>query len=470
MGCFGKCNCGTCCMSPEELSEIATNITVTGPSLSNAVLEFESSNCCHVASRDLVNPGYTIDCKKIAEQALTESSTTSVKIIESQKFAASPAWTIYFDAIAGNCIYETTNASPTAFQACGEIINCGTTKIDYELIEEYYFAARYRYIAVNVAIYKRDMICPPSTDIVCRYVVECTIEYEVEEGGGVYDSFTRDVTYSNEFGCCERTACDTEKLTHDPAFNCSTDLTYGSPQTLYMTKVRVYDTLEDIPSTITFSGSTPTTQCVFDFCIPGATYDRNDLGFCIEADGVSIGTVDGGTRQEFSNSASCLYCLDTGASCDTGLVATTQGEVEYCPQLPGYPCDCEDNRFTGRGLSAPRVSAPLNYSSFYVDGAYRVSVSGCHQLKDQNINTNQNCPGICDNPQEAYPGVNIDDRTSCNWWDCSSCIGGEDPIVMPYQARGPTVDAYSFNQSINYLTGNYRICVPFPTVTVTLNP
>jgi hypothetical protein len=98
-----------------------------------------------------------------------------------------------------------------------------------------------------------------------------------------------------------------------------------------------------------------------------------------------------------------------------------------------------------------------------------VSVSGCHQLKDQNINTTQDCPPSCQSP-DTYPGVDIDDRTECNWWDCSSCIAGEDPIVMPYQNRGPTVDAYSFSQSINYLTGNYRICVPFPPVTVTLNP
>jgi hypothetical protein len=469
MGCFGRCNCGDCCMDPDELVELVSNITVDGPSLAGAVLEFESSNCCHIARRELANPGYTTDCKKIAEETINESSTTSVKIIESQKFAASPAWTIYFDATLGSCIYETSSASVTGAQACGEVINCGTTEIEFEQIEEYYFAAKYRYLAVNIAIYKREMICPPGTEVVCRYVVECTIEYEIQEGGGIYNSFTRDVTYSDEFGCCERTACDTEKLTHDPAFDCETDLTFGNPETRYMTKVRVYDTLEDIPSVITFNDDTPITQCNFDFCVPGALYDRNDLGFCIEADNVTINEIDGGVREELSISATCFFCLDTGASCDTGAVNTTEGEVAYCPQIPGYPCDCENNRFLGRGLSSASFSPPYDYSIFTVAGASSVSVSGCHQLKDQNIYTTQDCPPSCQSP-DSYPGVDIDDRTECNWWDCSSCIAGEDPIIMPYQNRGPTVDAYSFSQSINYLTGNYRICVPFPPVTVTLNP
>ena len=456
-------------MDPSELAELVSNITVDGPSLAGAVLEFDSSNCCHIARQELVNPGYTTDCKKIAEQTINESSTTSVKIIESQKFAASPAWTIYFDATLGSCIYETSSASVTGAQACGEVINCGTTEIEFELIEEYYFAAKYRYLAVNIAIYKREMICPPGSEVVCRYVVECTIEYEIQEGGGIYNSFTRDVTYSDEFGCCERTTCDPEKLTHDSAFDCETDLTFGNPETRYMTKVRVYDTLEDIPSVITFNDDTPITQCNFDFCVPGALYDPNDLGFCTQADNVTIDEIDGGVREELSISATCFFCLDTGASCDTGAVNTTEGEVEYCPQIPGYPCDCENNRFLGRGLSSASFSPPYDYSIFTVAGASSVSVSGCHQLKDQNIYTTQDCPPSCQSP-DSYPGVDIDDRTECNWWDCSSCIAGEDPIIMPYQNRGPTVDAYSFSQSINYLTGNYRICVPFPPVTVTLNP
>jgi hypothetical protein len=49
-----------------------------------------------------------------------------------------------------------------------------------------------------------------------------------------------------------------------------------------------------------------------------------------------------------------------------------------------------------------------------------------------------------------------------------NCLGGEDPFLPRLQPMQNTVDAYSFSSSAEEYTDVY--CIPFPDVTLTLNP
>ena len=470
MGCFGRCGCAECCMSATEIDSIATSVTINGPNLADYEVELIDDGCCHYATIP-IEQGYTDYCEKVAERITTETATVSNKILEHQKYTAS--WQVTADTPEGNCVFLNDNPpSPSnTTDACTHILNCGTTLEEYESITELYFAVRYRYTEVNVAIYKRLMICPPSEELVCKYVVECTIGYEVQVGGGRYDSFTRTYTHSNKHECCVE-ICDEGKPNHDPAFDCDTDVVYGNPAEYTMTAVRIYDTAEDIPETIIFDEPYETIPCVFEFCVdtanPPEAFHATNTGLeCPD----EVGSIE-----TFTYEGTCFYCYDTSLSCEDGVLHTNVGDNPDCNPLPaGFGCDCETgDRFNGRNLSRINFSLPQSFSYQTlknVDGfSYHVSGEGCHEYPDQPRTATCEACELVQPFEGIYPGILITDRNACNWWDCSDCyFDGSDPIILPYQNWNPNVDAYFFECIENQYTPQQEFIIPFPYVSITRN-
>jgi len=468
MGCFGRCNCEECCMSEAEIDSIATSVTINGPNLADYEVSLVNDGCCHYATIP-IEQDYTQYCEKAAERIKTESITVSNKLLEHQKYTA--AWQATSDTPDGRCIFlNNSPPSPSSTtDACTHILNCGTTLEEYEGITELYFAVKYRYTDVSVAIYKRLMICPPSEDIVCRYVVECTIGYQIMLGGGRYDSFTRTYTHSNKHECCVET-CDDGKPDHDPPFDCDTEVFFGNPSEYTMTAVRIYDTAEDIPETIIFDEPYETNSCVFEFCVdtakpPEAFQAKNTDLPCPNP----VGSIETVTYE-----GTCFYCYDTGLSCDDGYLHPSEGLFPYCPpNEAGFGCDCEGgDRFDGRNLSLYNFSTPQSFSYQILKNVegfqYNVNGNGCHEYADQQRTSS--CEG-CSNIQEfPYQGVIIEERTACNWWDCSDCFfQGYDPLILPYQDWNPNVDSYSFQCIENQYTAEQTFIIPFPYVSIKRN-
>jgi hypothetical protein len=308
------------------------------------------------------------------------------------------------------------------------------------------------------------MTCPPSIELECKYVVECTIRYEAQIGGGRYDSYTRTYVHSNKHECCVE-ICDDGKPDHDPAFDCDTDADFGNVVEYTMTAVKIYDSIDDIPSVITFDEPYESIPCTFEFCI-----GSNDGPEQFIATNTDLPCPSGGQIDTFSVEASCFYCYDTGLSCEDDILHPNESETCRLPDS-GFGCDCETGeRFDGRNLSAYSATLPdpFSYDVLKVleDYTYKVSGEGCHIFPDQPYcSTCPECP-----PEEGcYPGVIIAERTACNWWDCGDChFSGYDPIMFPYSNWFTNVDAYSFTCVENQYSDKKQFVIPFPQVTITL--
>ena len=475
MGCFGQCNCG-CCLSESEIAEIADTVDIEFPNDFVTNHEFTNSGCCWSASRLTGYTGFSYATPYLVQTSqIDESAQVSVKITESQKIAASGVSVV--PSLEGHCLMQVEETIPTE-DYCSTEINCGTVLKTGQAISKVYGTIGFRTEEIKVAIHKELMICESGGPTECRYIVECAVRFAVIIGGYLYSSSTYTTDFSNEFTCCERLNCGTEKPAHDTDHGddpTHPDWSYGEPQNVWVLRYKTYDSIGDIPSEITFTDS-DINACTTARCLEGGQlvlYEFPAEPFDVEGNELVTVSID----------YYCLHCLDLGIVCRPTL------DNKPCSRFPNppYPCDCEDNdeRMDANNLSiSGGVGLPqaTTFNAIVGNFAGLVSGSPCHRLTPVNFEAsifectgNINNPGKCylaatQNFQGTYPGVDLADRNICNWWDCQDCyFSGADPVVPPFQSKFSTVDSYSFDHTFTPGTGG-GISLVFPTVVIRFNP
>ena len=474
MGCFGQCNCG-CCLSESEIAEIADTVDIEFPNDFVTNHEFTNSGCCWSASRLTGYTAFSYATPYLVQTSqIDESAQVSVKITESQKIAASGVQVL--TTAEGFCLLLIDETFPPS-DICSTEINCGTVLKTGQAISKVYGTIGFRIEEIKVAVHKELMICESGGPTECRYIVECAVRFAVIIGGYLYDSNTYTTDFSNEFTCCERLNCGTEKPAHDTDHGddpTHPDWSYGEPQDVWMLRYKTYDSIGDIPSEITFTDA-DINACTTAKCLEGGQfvlYEFDDEPFDVE----------GNTLEAVSFEHTCNHCMDLEIVCRPTL------DNQPCSRFPNppFPCDCEDpeERFAANNLSVGGTGGSLSTSFNAIVGSFAGLVSGspCHRLTEIDFNTSIldcvgdiNNPGKCytantENFQNSYPGVDIADRNICNWWDCQDCYTtGADPVVPPHQEKFSTVDSYSFSHTFTPGTGG-GISLVFPTVVIRFNP
>jgi hypothetical protein len=474
MGCLGKCNCG-CCLSSSEIEEIAESVDIEFPNEFVTNHEFENSACCWSASRLTGYTGYSYSLPYLVQTSvIDESAQVSVKITESQKTPASGVQVL--TTLEGRCLLIRDEEFPPE-DICSTEINCGTVLKTSQDIQRVYAAIGFRTEEIKVAVHKELMVCEEGGPTECRYIVECAVRFSVIQGGYVYSSFTYTTEFSDEFTCCERLDCGTEKPSHDTDFGDDpTEVppwSYGNPETVWMLRYKTYDSIEDIPEEITFTDS-DVNVCTTARCLEGGQF----ILYAYEPDPFEI---EGNSIATIPFDHYCSHCIDLGIVCFPSL------DDKPCsrPSIPTFPCDCEDSeeRFDANNLSVAGIGGVQNTSFNAIVGEYngRCTDTPCHQLSPIDFFTSIfDCTGTIEDPgkcylaatqdnQSVYPGVNIEDRNICNWWDCQDCyFTGYDPVIPPHQSKFSTVDSYSFDHTFTPGTGG-GISLVFPTVVIRFN-
>lgn len=468
MGCFGSCNCSPCCMDAAELAEIATSVTILRESETDTV-SFVSNGCCHTATATDDTIYYTCDTLLVVDRTINETIQVSSKMIKSKKYVLDPPGTYQQNDVFCTFFYDEPDASAASF--CDDVYNCGTVQRAVELKTQRWIAVRWAYGETKVSIYKANMTCEYGGTIECKYVVECAVEVRAAHGAGSWQSTTRTASMSGKSSCCEENIqgydfnsgfppveipgeeCTSTKPYHDSPFNCPADVEFGAEVTYWLLRYRVYDAPEDIPATITFTDA-DINECNFETCIEGVD------SLCFYPIGASLDPVTGGTIRSIGYLYNCQFCFNIGIDCD--VCAKFSG---------GYPCSCEP-RETDRTHSESRFTEDGIMETFnVVNNPFLIKTTACHNLFWENYapgRWTQDCDA-CDNP--IYPGPPEDEQNACNYWDCIDCyFSGADPIVPVYQMKVATVDSYTF--SVNFtkqIEPTDEVCIPFPTVVVTLN-
>lgn len=477
MACFGKCNCG-CCLGSSDLANIADTIKIDFPASDPLNRELVQSDCCWSANRPTGYTDYLYLTNLVQEYTANESVQISVKIIESQKIPLNTPATVSANG-EGDCQLFFDDPMPSAESVCNEEVNCGTVLKEAEYIERVYAGIGYFIKDIKVSIHKELMVCEENGPTECKYIVECAVLFEVVEGGYLYISHTLNLTHTDEFQCCSRINCETEKLTHDEDFGDEPGnldhWSYGAPGELWMVRYKVYDDIADIPDTITFLDS-DINVCNTSTCQPAT----DSLCFFTEAEDIN-GTP--GIVQSVPLLYTCLYCIDFEMICFPSLDDYPCGRGFP----PPFPCDCDPNaltRFDANNLSQLGQTFggfSTSYNTLLSTALQLFDGSPCHVLPNPDFYTPLDCIGTNLNPgqcydanletgQNAYPGVDVADRTICNWWDCQDCyFTGHDPAVPPYQYKMHNIDSYSFSDNWNPYPQDPNICIPFPAITVRLN-
>ena len=473
MGCFGKCNCG-CCLSESEIAEIADTVDIEFPNGFVTNHEFTNSGCCWSASRLTNYTAFSYATPYLVQASqIDESAQVSVKITESQKISEGGASVVV--TFEGYCLLQREETFPTE-SLCNNEVNCGTVLKTGQAISKVYATIGFRIEEIKVAVHKELMICESGGPTECRYIVECAVRFAVITGGYLYDSSTYTTAFSNEFTCCERLNCGTVKATHDTDRGgdpTHPDWSYGEPQDVWMLRYKTYDSIEDIPSEITFTDA-DINACTTAKCLEGGQfilYEFDDEPFDVEGNELVTVAYD----------HYCGHCVDLGIVCSPSL------DNQPCSRfpIPPFPCDCEDpeERFSNilSVLGVAGIPQSTSFNAIVGEFIGLVSGSPCHMLTEVDINTSIfECTGTIldggkclsasmETGQNSYPGVDIADRNICNWWDCQDCYFlGTDPIILPFQEKFSTVDSYSFNHTFTPGTGG-GISLVFPTVVIRFN-
>lgn len=465
MGCFGKCGCG-CCITAGEIADIADLLTIEFPAEFTTEHTLTGSGCCWSASRLTGYTGYSYLTTEVERITANESIQVSTIIIESQKVAIGTPPTVFIQPGTGNCILVIEDEFVDGETVCTTDVNCGTVLKEAEYKERLFFAVGYNIQEVKVSVHKELMVCTEGGEAICRFIVECAVRVRVSQGAYRYESHTVDLTYSDEFTCCRRKTCETEKLTHDTVFNSLPDdashWSFGNETDYWLVRYKTYANLADIPDTITFAdGDANVCQT--------ATCQEATPTLCYYPQ-PNIIPFTPGTLANADFEYSCIYCQDLGIECFPSLDGVACGNPNTLPN----DCEHNDDRFDLNNLSGPNtaLSITVDYQVMTSVALQLIDDSPCHELTLQTFpyGTCLDCDqdGNCDG-QEGYPGVDVADRNICNWWECQDCyVTGYDPAVAPYQAKYSTVDSYSFSQSgIEFPSpSSSEVCIPFPTVVV----
>lgn len=465
MACFGTCGCEDCCMSDEELADIASSVTIQH-TIYNQTATFSEGDCCHVA--EIGDPDdYGFSCYGFVTNDIRvdESITTRSSFYRSQSYVPSPP--------IETCSIEDFFAPPEFGDVCGDVGSCGATTKTYSEIEKIAGFVRWKYGRTRVSLMKRLVQCPEYEEPQCKYVVECSVEIFYQLGALTKTAITKSATTGSGDGCCHDSSgwtilpgentdnppgsdCNWNQSQPEPTFNCVTDepdIEWGLMGSTWIRRFKIYDTAEDIPSVINMQDS-DATECSYEACQDG----YGEVCFLIY--GEDLDPIVGGNIVAVATQTSCAYCIKTEAIC----------LGDECASLIGNYCSCDPNS-TIRKNSVQGIATGFDSFS-YVNNPYRVSNGVCKypRLVDYTATVNYgDCDG-CLAPPFFYVGQGVppEERTDCNWFDCFDCLSGYDPFVPRLKPKPNTVDAYSFSSSANEFNDTY--CIPFPTVSLTLNP
>jgi len=465
MGCFGKCGCADCCMSDAELNDIASSVTIEH-TIYTQTATFSEGDCCHIA--EIGDPDdYDTGCYGFVTNDIrvNESITVRARFIRSQVYVP--------DTPIETCLPSDFVEPPEYGEVCGDVGNCAVTIKNYAEIEKIAGFVRWKYGRTRVSILKRLMQCPGFEEPQCKYVVECAIETIVQLGALSKKSITKNSTSSGGDGCCHSSSgwtilpgessdnpagsdCFWNQTQLEPTFNCigdDGDISWGASTSYWIRKFKVYDTADDIPSVITMNNDT-TSNCVYEPCQEG------NQELCVLIVGDNLDPIPGGNLVTVVTQTSCGYCIQTEPLCFSS----------ECTPLQDNFCSCDPD-FADRHNHVQGIAT--GFDSFaYVNNPYAVSNGVCFypRLVDYTATSNyKSCDGCNVAPNFYFgQGVPPDERTDCNWFDCMNCLAGDDPWLPRLQPQPNTVDAYSFSSSAEEYTDIY--CIPFPNVTLTLNP
>ena len=465
MGCFGKCGCADCCMSDAELNDIASSVTIEH-TIYTRTAAFSEGDCCHTA--EIGDPeDYDTECYGFVTNDIrvNESITVRARFIRSQVYVP--------DTPIETCIPSDFVEPPEYGEVCGDTGDCAVTTKNYAEIEKIAGFVRWKYGRTRVSILKRLMQCPGFEEPQCKYVVECAIETLVQLGGLRKKSITKNSTSSGGDGCCHSSSgwriipgdnedlpagsdCFWNQTQPSPTFDCiadDDDISWGASTSYWIRKFKVYDTANDIPSVITMDNDT-TSNCVYEPCQEG------NQELCVLSVGDNLDPTPGGNLVTVVSQSSCGYCIQMEPKCNS----------PECGEFAQNYCSCDPE---GRVRNNNVQGIAFGFDSFaYVNNPYAVTNGVCFYPRLVDYTATNNHPGCeeCENHPLGYPGSGVppEERTECNWFDCFNCLTGDDPFIPRLQPMQNTVDAYSFSSSAEEYTDAY--CIPFPNVTLTLNP
>jgi len=464
MSCFGKCGCAECCLSEEDMDDIASSVRVQHPRYDSTVT-FDHDECCNTAQAGDTLGGYSYYCFVTNDNRVNESITTRASFYRSQTFIP--------DTPIETCVLDDFIEGPEYSEICGDVGSCAATTKTYSEIEKIAAFVAWTYGRTRISVIKRLMTCSGDSDPQCRFVVECAVEVIYQLGGKRKKSITKNATAGSGDGCCHSSSgwtilpgdqsdnpaegdCLWNQTQPEPTFDCAVDgptASYGQVGTYWIRKFKIYNTADDIPSTITFNSET-SSDCVYEPCQAG------DSQLCFSISGDEYDPIPGGTLVTVVSQASCGYCIQTEPLCFSS----------ECTPLQDDYCSCDPDIAT-RHNHVQGIA--FGFESFaYVNNPYAVTNAVCFypRLVDYTATTNYGSCDGCNVAPDFYVGQGVppDERTDCNWFDCMNCLGGDDPWLPRLQPKQNTVDAYSFSSTVERYFDTF--CVPFPTVTITLNP
>lgn len=478
MACFGSCGCEPCCMSPSELAEIASSIEIeiysedyptSSEPIDSTSGSFTSSGCCHVFTW-VRNPGFSYNCKKTAQLVVDESITISTKMVVTKTHIMSPPTTVTAGVPDGLCIYTNPPneyfAPVGAEDLCDEVVNCGTVTKTAQKKLQIWSAVGYSRKEFRVAIHKTNLTCEAGQPPECKYVVEAAQGIDVSLLGNFYESLSKTKSTADIHACCDEiaecwtTASHSPEPTCEQAANLTNGWSGGATVRYWIVKYKVYDTLEDIPSEIVFDATDGWPCDEFAFCTVEAENISED-GLCFQFTG-TVDPYEGGEIYSIAFMYNCGFCLDTGVPCDgIGRLVVDEETICFGTPFPESSQCWRDgdflDRFDGRNLGyATPTSDGISTVFYSVRNSVFVSPEGCFEY-----------------PYSITSQCNPDppDRDACNWYDCPDCANGnQDGLILPYQFKMHTVDAYSFSQGPGTGVDSTPICVEWLRMRITLTP
>jgi hypothetical protein len=443
------------------MAEIASSVRVQHPRY-DSIVPFDSEACCNTAQAGDTLGEFSYYCVTTNTLTTDESISIASLMYKTKKVSASPPIT--------TC--EEPDYPLVDFgDVCSDVVTCGNVTKTYNEVRKVAGFVAWTYGRTRVSVIKRLVVCNEGAEPACKFIVECAVEVIYQLGALEKIATTKNATLSGQSDCCilgqgydpnsgfppllvpAGEQCFWNQTQSPPSFDCTTDaedVAWGATATVWIRKIRVYDNADDIPSTITF-GNGDTNTCIYDPC------QASEGSLCIAIGGDDIPANQGGNIVTVPITTNCGYCFSFGREC------------EDCPEAIGNYCPCEPN--------LPRIDSnsgiAFGMDSFsYVNNPWKVDNSVCHTISIDNIGAFRwftDCPDCIDHPL-GYPGTGVpeEERNDCNWWDCYRCVDGWDPVIDVHQQKQSNVTAYTFySTSVPY---EELYCIPFPTVTITLNP
>jgi hypothetical protein len=451
---FGQCCCSVCCLTTGEFDAAFTTIKINGEGTT-----ISHDGCCHYASKTITGAPKQIWCKQYFGYQYTESATIQQRLIKTKKIGGG---SYVVDPITG-CPLGYDPPDEPANWACDDVRDCGKTeRTQGQLIQGFGVVDGYLK-ELRVAIYQAYVSCNGEAGE-CKYVVQCSAYFQLRNGLGVRSVFPRTTVRTTQGVCCEQTpfgveegvdqfdyhpSCDLPDVGEGDPFDCETsdEIQWGIYRFYWLSRYKIYDAIEDIPSTINFTDA-DTTNCVFVPCGDG------DQEICFEYIPPQQTYREPMRLQKIGYYRNCRFCWSLDFECNDcpGTVMTPQNP--YGPNIWRYD-----------GKLASHVGNSEQFQEVYVVFGTGPDIGGTSSNLDDTCHRFIPLPFMSPGPSEAQIAA---DTNNCHWWDCVDCIyTGQDPIVPPWQIKMADITAYSLTQS--YDDGEdigSDVCITFPNVTV----